>query len=202
MKAVKKLTFCLAFILISFFSISQTKPFEIFGTITGNYNGNIYLFFEGNYRQRDSISSEIKDGKFYFKGKVSMPIQARLHMDQQSFIQDIYIDNIKTYVKCFTKMNISNQGQDTMNMLSIISVQGSKTDRLKTDFEKWLENLKESNKSDEEKRESYFEKLSAFIKMHPKSKLSPYLLGKASTLYYSQVEELYKLIDNSLRTSF
>jgi thiol-disulfide isomerase/thioredoxin len=199
---MKDYKLCLLFIFLPFVSICQSRPFEIFGTITGQYHSKIYLFFEGNYRQKDSISSEIKDGKFYFKGVTSMPMQVRLHMDQTSFIRDIYIDNAKTFVKCSTKMKISNNGQDTMNMLSVISVKGSATDKLKSDFENWLEILKNSKLSDEEKRNSYYEKLSVFMEKHPKSKVSPYLLGKASTLFYSQVNGLSRLIDTSLSKSF
>jgi peroxiredoxin len=199
---MKNIKLTLLLFLFPFLAVCQTRPFEVFGTITGEYNSKIYLFFDGNYRQRDSISSEIKDGKFYFKGKITMPVLARLHMDQQSFIQDIYIDQSKTYVRCTTKMNIYNKGQDTMNMLSLVSVRGSAMDKLRTSFESWLQGLKSSNAPDEEKREAYYEKLSDFIRKHPKSKLSPYLLGKASTLFYSQVKELGSLIDTSLNDTF
>src|SRR5438876_6166038 len=108
--------FGLTFILLPFISFCQNKPFEIFGTITGDYRSKIYLFFDGNYRQRDSISSEIKDGKFYFKGAVPLPIQGRVYMGNNSFITDIYIDNSNTYIKCMSKMRILNKGQDTMNL--------------------------------------------------------------------------------------
>ena len=192
----------IVFLLVPLFSFCQNRPFEIFGTITGNFNSKIYLFFDGTYKQKDSISSEIKDGKFYFKGKATMPIQARLHMDQQSFISDVYIDNSHTYIKCTTKMDITNNGQDTLNMLGILSVKGSATDKLKSDFEAWLLNLKKSKANDGEKREAYYQKLAAFIKKHPKNKVSMYLLGKASTLSYSQVKELNSLIDTSLNKTF
>lgn len=199
---MRYLKFILAFILLPTSSFSQIKTFEIFGTITGDYSSKMYLFFEGNYRQKDSISSEIKNGKFYFKGKVNMPIQARLHMGQKSFIQDVYIDNNKTSIQCLNKMDISNSGQDTMNMLSIVSVNGSATEQLKTSFEGWLKNLKNSKVSDEKKRDAYYQKLFAFINQHPKSRVSPYLLGRASLLFYSQVKELSTLLDTSLKNSF
>jgi len=131
-----------------------------------------------------------------------MPIQARLHMDQQSFISDVYIDNSHTYIKCTTRMDITNKGQDTLNMLSVVSVKGSATDKMKTDFEAWLVNLKKSEASDGEKREAYYQKLAAFIKKHPKNKVSMYLLGKASTLSYSQLKELNSLIDTSINKTF
>jgi peroxiredoxin len=202
MQAMRYFKLCLAFILLPFISFCQSRPFEIFGTITGDYNSKIYLFFEGNYRQRDSISSEIKDGKFHFRGAVPMPIQGRLHMGQQSLIADIYIDNSKTFVKCSTKMNMYNKGQDTMNQLSVVAVKNSITDKLRSEFETWLEKLKKLKVSDEDKREAYYEKLFVFIKERPKNKLSPYLLGKASFLFYSQVKELSTLIDTSLNKTF
>lgn len=202
MQTMKNIKSALFFILLPFLSFCQDRPFEIFGTIAGDYNSKIYLFFEGNYRQRDSISSEIKGGKFYFKGKAPMPIQARLHMDQQSFISDIYIDNSQTFIKCTTKMEITNNGQDTLNMLSVIGVKGSATNKLKSDFETWFENLKKSKASDGEKSETYYQKLSSFIRKYPKNKVSIYLLGKASSLSYLQVKELNTLIDTSLNKTF
>jgi len=192
----------LLFLFLPYFLFCQSKDFEISGTITGEHNSKMYLFFEGNYKQRDSISSIIKDGKFYFKGKAPMPIQARLHLDQQSFICDIYIDNSQTFIQCTTKMEITNNGLDTLNMLSIVGVKGSATNKLKNDFETWLGNLKKSKASDGEKNEAYYQKLSSFIRKYPKNKVSSYLLGKASTLSYLQVKELYTFIDTSLNKTF
>lgn|GEM_PF-1218820 len=201
-QAMTNLKLNLLFLFLPHFLFCQSTDFEIAGTITGEHNSKMYLFFEGNYKQRDSISSTIKDGKFYFKGKVPMPIQARLHLDQQSFICDIYIDNRQTFVKCKTRMEITDNGRDTLNMLSIVDVVGSVTNKLKTDFETWTGNLKKSKASDGEKREAYYQKLSDFIRKYPKNKVSSYLLGKASTLSYLQVKELNYLIDSSLKTSF
>jgi len=190
------------FFLLPFFSFSQDRPFEIFGEISGDNHSKIYLFFEGHYKQIDSISCEIDNGKFYFKGKVTLPILAKLHMDRPSTIVDIYIDNSRTYLKCKTKTVFTNNGQDTLNVLSVVSVKGSATEKLKSDFEAWLVNLKKSEASDGEKREAYYQKLAAFIKKHPKNKVSMYLLGKASTLSYSQLKELNSLIDTSINKTF
>ncbi len=192
----------LLFLFLPHFLFCQNTDFEISGTITGEYNSKMYLFFEGNYKQRDSISSVIKDGKFYFKGKATMPILAKLHLDQQSFISDIYIDNSQTFVKCTTKMEISKNGQDTLNMLTIVDVKGSATDKLKDNFETWLRNMKKSKASDGEKNETYYQQLSSFIRKYPKNKVSSYLLSKASTLSYLQVKELNTLIDTSLYKTF
>jgi len=46
------------------------------------------------------------------------------------------------------------------------------------------------------------DKLLQFIKQNPNSKVSPYLLGNASTLNYAQANELNNLIDTSLQNTF
>ena len=199
---MKDFKLSIIFVFVPLFSFCQNKPFEIFGTITGNFKGKIYLFFDGNYKQKDSISSEIIGGKFYFAGTAPMPIQARLHMDQQSLICDLYIDNSRTEVKCTTRIDVYNEGKDTLNMLSVVSVKGSTTDKLKSEFEILLKKINKSKLLDEEKREAYYRHLSVFIKKHPKSKVSPYLLGKASSLFYSQVKQLSSFIDTSLNKTF
>src|SRR6266513_6012527 len=98
------------FFLSPFIVSGQDKPFEVYGTITGKYKSKIYLFFENHYRQRDSLSSEIQKGEFYFRGNVVMPVLARLHMDQASLIGDFYIDSSRTYVTCKTNRSfLKNQ---------------------------------------------------------------------------------------------
>jgi thiol-disulfide isomerase/thioredoxin len=201
MQAMKDLKLSFIFFFVPLFSFCQNRPFEIFGTLTGNYDGKVYLFFEGKVRVRERISAEIKDGKFYFKGTAPMPILAKVALDN-SLICDFYIDNSRTYLKCATNMQVYNQGQDTLNLLSLISVSGSGTDKLKSDFESYLKKLNKSKLSDEGKREAYYKKLSVLIRNHPKNKVSPYLLGKASTLSYSQVKQLSTLIDTSLNKTF
>jgi thiol-disulfide isomerase/thioredoxin len=183
------------------FSFCQNRPFEIFGTLTGNYDGKVYLFFEGKVRVNERFSAEIKNGMFYFKGSAPMPILAKVALEN-SLICDFYIDNSHTYLKCATNIQVYNQGKDTLNLFSVTSVSGSGTDKLKSDFEANLKKLNKSKVSDEVKSDAYYKKLSALIRSHPNSKVSPYLLGKASTLSYSQVKQLSVLIDTSLNKSY
>src|SRR5690242_20436108 len=96
-----KIAMFLFAVILAITSTAQTQRFEIFGTIQGQHYSKVYLFFDGNLKQKDSLSSEIKDGKFHFSGSVQMPALARLVLDDQnSFIADVYIDNSKTYVAC------------------------------------------------------------------------------------------------------
>jgi len=190
--------------LIPFYSFSQEQSFEIFGKISGHFNSKMFLFFEDNYKQRDSLSSEIKDGKFYFKGNVRMPILARLHMDQTSLIADFYIDSNATWVNCDNKMEIHKNHDrqlDTLNALTITSVTGSKMDLLRSNFQKDMSPSYVKNRSRSGAHKQY-EKLQLLIKGNPNSRVSAYLLSNASNLTYAEVIELNKLIDPSLENSF
>ena len=141
------------------FFFGQDQTFEIFATISGEYNSKIYFFYDGNYRKKDSISAEIKNGKFYFKATASLPIQARFHLDQQSYIQDVYIESKKTYLTCTNKLEHYGENKDTMNIFTITKVKGSKSEYLKRSFENWLSVLKVSDKPEEEKNQAYYDKL-------------------------------------------
>ena len=199
---MRLLRLSISFLLLPAIAFGQSQTFEVFGVIKGEYNSKMYFFYEGNYRQKDSICTEIKDGRFYFKATAHLPIQARFHLDQQSYIQDVYIESKKTYLNCSNKIDIYGNDKDTSNMFFITKVAGSKSETLKREFENSLAILKASGKSEEEKSQEYYEKLYDFIRKHPKNKVSPYLLGKASMLRYSQVSALNDLIDSSLYRTF
>lgn len=196
---------CLIPILASILSISafgQSQTFEVFGTISGEYNSKIYFFYDGKYKQKDSISADIKDGKFYFKATAPLPIQARFHLDQQSYIQDVFIDSKKVFITCSNVIKTYGKNNDTMNIFTVTEVKGSKIEALKRNFENWLATLNASIKSEEGKKQEYYNRLYDFVSKYPKSKASPYLIAKASPLRYSQVYSLNSLLDSSLRNTF
>ncbi|MGE5518830.1 MAG: redoxin domain-containing protein [Candidatus Dadabacteria bacterium] len=198
--------FTIFLLLVPSLLFSQGKPFEIFGSITGEYHSKMYLFFDANFRQRDSLSSEIKDGKFYFKGTVSMPVLARISLDDQnSFIADFYIDHNKTYVSCTNKIKTYKNAQntfDSMNLLQIVAVKGSRMEDLKLHFTKALIESNKTNETGEEKKENYYQKLLAFVKEHPESRLSPYLVSNATDLHFQQVKKLSNLYDPLLNDTY
>jgi thiol-disulfide isomerase/thioredoxin len=73
---------------------------------------------------------------------------------------------------------------------------------LKSQFNRQLTELTKSENTEEEKQDVYYQKLTDFIKQHPKSRLSPYLVANATTLYFYQVQELSNLYAASLRDSY
>jgi peroxiredoxin len=202
---IMKLSHIIIFLLLPLLSIAQKEEFQIFGTLQGQYKSDskIYFCFENNLKQKDS--SEIKDGKFYFKGTAAMPILGRLILGRDSFIEDFYVDGNNISIDCSTRWNINrggNAGLDTMNVLQITHVKGSKLEEVKFKFETWASALTKSTKTEEQKRREYFDKLSKIVQENPKSKVSPYLVSMANHLYYNQVMELASLYDSSFNNSY
>ena len=192
----------IALILTSGKMVSQPQKFEIIGKLKGEQVGKIYLFFDNDYIHKDSISSEITNGQFQFKGVAPLPILARIHLAQNSYIMDVYIDSPKLLIDCSNLIELTNNKKDTLNQLTMIRSKGSLMEKDKWNFERWVSNLKGLKISEEEKRNLYFKRLSAFVKANKKSKVSPYLIGKAEMLSYDQISELSKIVDSSLHSTY
>ncbi|HTJ14686.1 MAG TPA: TlpA disulfide reductase family protein [Dinghuibacter sp.] len=179
-------------------TIAQETSYEVKGVITGTYHGKIHLFFDNNYRQRDSLSSDITDGKFSFKGTVKKPALARLHLDQESLIQDFFIDGHTVSLTCTTNMTTfegRDKQLDTLNHLVITSVEGSPTETRKRAFEHWLDSLKASGVGEDSFNDQYYAHLLRFLEEPPHNIAGPYLIGQATGLSYSQLKTLAGKID-------
>jgi len=177
----------------------QETTIEVFGTLKGEHVGKIYLFFEDNLREKDSVSSSITDGKFYFKCKVAIPVLAHIHLDQSSFLQDFYIDQKQTHLVCSNKMIM--QQKDTLNQLVINSVKGSKMEEEKRRFLQEF-HAHSPNVITLKDTLAYLNKLNPYIEQHPKSRVSAYLIPAAMWLSYSQLQSLCAKLDTSLNTTY
>lgn len=181
---------------------SQTENFDIRGKLEGRHFGKIYLFFDNEYARKDSISSSIENGNFHFYGVAALPILARLHLGQNSYILDIYLDSPNLTIGCTNTIELSNSGKDTLNKLKILWVKGSQMEKEKMNFEKSISKIKGLGISKEDKQELIFKKLSAFVGANSKSKLSAYLTGNAESLSFKQIYELSTRIDTSLKHTY
>ena len=191
------LSFILIFLLPWYYSVhlfGQSSQFEIQGYLKGQFKGRIYLFYEGGYNTGDTVSSEIIGGKFYFKGTILSPRLGRLCFGQRSVLGDFYIVNSKIEIHCSNKLIIKNS--DTLNLLRIINTTGSQTEELKSSFEKTVFNYNKSGVR-------YCHVLCEFIKLHPNSIVSAYLVSTALDLSYKHLKIAYSLLDTtSLNSSY
>lgn len=178
---------------------AQNNVIEISGTITGTYDSKMYIFFEDEYKQINSISSPITDGKFYFKLNRQGPVLARLHLDQRSLIQDVYVEGANMEIACTNEMKID---KDTFNMFLVTTAKGSRTEELKRNFESWFDKLVKSGQDEKAVNEQYYQQLLAVVQNNPGSKVSPYLIGKAANLPLEQLETLNKLVSPALAGTY
>ena len=147
----------IALILTSGKMVSQPQKFEIIGKTKGEQVGKIYLFFDNDYIHKDSISSEITNGQFQFKGVAPLPILARIYLAQKNDIMDVYIDSPKLLIDCSNLIELTNNKKDTLNQLTMIRSKGSLMEKDKWNFERWVSNLKGLKISEEEKRNFIFQ---------------------------------------------
>ena len=187
--------------LISHKCFTQIVHFKVDGTITGEYYGKIYMFFEDDYKRKDSISADIINGKFTIAAAAKLPILARFHMGQQvSYIGDIYIDNSETEFTCTDSIEMTNNSRDTLNKFKIKTVSGSKLQKLISDF--YTSIGEENNKTEAAGNVKYYQQLYVFVNTHKELIVSPYLISQSPDLNYSQLEFLGKLVSQNLTQTY
>jgi hypothetical protein len=196
---MKRFYFALLLSLFAPAVYSQNNYTEIYGAIEGPHYGKIFLFFDGEYDRKDSLSADITDGKFYFKVEGPRPVLGRLHLGQTSTVCDVYIEGPQMEITC---VNNIKDLKDTLNELSITRVTGSHTEEVKRQFESWLEKLTSSGLPDKEISDKYFQQLYTLIQTNPGSKIGPYLLSKAHNLIPSQIDSLNRMVSPALANTF
>ncbi len=210
--------FTLLFLILPVFVFGQNKTFEIFGNITGEYKGKIYLFYENQFSRKDSISTLIKNGKFYFKEKAVLPILCRFHFGGKTNVRDLYIDNDRTLISLssnITEKDTPDSLGGARTHFEIVNVKGSKTQNIIDAFETWKRRSQKTNQSAGQKASNYFGELQSIVTKYPKSKASAYLVAGGGflmgsrfmllndfPLQYSQVNELKSLLDTSLKDTY
>ena len=193
-----KFKLSLLFILFSnFYLYSQTSNITIVGDISGSYPEKIFLFFDGNISAKDSLNTDIANGKFTFNLNAKLPILCRLHFSQNTNIVEFYIDNLNTSIYLTSKIDSNNENHIKQKYFQLDSINGSNTEQIKQRFEKSTEELEKYNISPLEKRSLYYKLLDSFITINPKNKLSIYFLAKSKILSLEQINIIKAHIDTS-----
>jgi len=177
----------------------ETTTVEIVGKIKGDYAGKMFLFFEDRYREKDSISSVVTNGAFYFKCELALPILGRIHLGENSLIDDFFIDQQQVFLDCSNtpEQKHSENENYTFNWLTIDSVKGSKMEETLRDFCRPLHiNFPaEIFKID---TSGYIHQLDAFVQQNSGSKIAPYMISLCSGLSSSRLHSLYDKVAPSL----
>jgi thiol-disulfide isomerase/thioredoxin len=187
--------------VVSLPAFCQRHSFELSGAIAGNYNESICLFFKDEVAKRDSLCTQIVNGKFLFKGNIHGPVVGNLVLKKdRSTIADLYIENSNMFVTCKVT-NIYLRSGDTLLKLEIISVKGSKTEKLKSSFYAEVSKMEKTITNEDEKVNKYYQQLSTFVKTHRTNKVSAYLLAK-SDLPFEKSKALFNLLDPAVHNEY
>ncbi|MET0636962.1 MAG: OmpA family protein [Chitinophagaceae bacterium] len=180
----------------------QHSSFKVSGTITGKTIGDIFLFFEGDVRHKDSLSAKIVNGQFELTGKVRLPILARFHMGQNSWISDVYLQTPKTTIIFSNRLIISEDQKDTMNVLKSVKIVGSNIEQKKSAFEATLDSLENLDLADSIFLQRKIVLLNNFVKTHRNSILSPYFLDRFKSIGLEDLKRLLKEISPTVHESY
>ena len=174
---------------------------QINGVISGTFPKKIFLFFEDQSKQQDSISAAIIDGRFSFNLQVKTPILGRLHLPGNSYLRDFYIDQPELSLYCSNKIRVANF-TDSMNLLSIDSIPGSPTEILRSTYE--LQNTNVSlHPNDKDIHSQYYTSIDSFTRKNPHAKLSAYIINQAArVLTIEEYQPLLANLDPSLKSSY
>ncbi|THH40247.1 TlpA disulfide reductase family protein [Neolewinella litorea] len=102
------------------------KSFYINGEVSGSYSDWIYLFYED---VKDSI--RVKDGQFFFTGKLDHPVQASIVLAGTSTLTRIYLDG-GDKVEVTADYQLQGEEPSTVNTLQNVIISGSASQNLYT----------------------------------------------------------------------
>jgi len=184
--------YCLfAILMISFFEVAAQPPvnFQISGTVTGNYKGKVYLKYYDKNNDYNSREMILNNGHFLFKGYLEEPVQGSLGLDNPSDIAWIYVDTGNIVVNVRATAAAANE-------IELISVQGSVSDSLFTDFGKKLKEILLLQSADSVKASKLFVVLDSFVRKYPDHNLSGIFLQEAcmSVFSFQQAKEIFELL--------
>jgi len=128
--------YLLPFLIIAFYSCDKTvenKTFEIYGVLSEDFDGYIYLNY-GN--TLDSVI--VKEKKFKFQGKVDNVVNGSLSLKRGVKQADLYIENCAINVKAkFDYREYSDK--EKFPHLSIENIEGTNTEKIRKDYANFYE---------------------------------------------------------------
>lgn len=198
MNIKKILTFGIFLILLTNCK-KERDGFILKGKIDGDYKGYIYLKYN-NLLDSTLVSNNV----FEFKGYVQNPTQALLlpgnpTLYDRMTIGSFMLENssIETSLKYSEK--ISNNS--LWKHLDMDTIDGSKSQRIRENFEDKINKTVHNEKNDSIKKHSLFTNLHKFISDNPQSEMSGEYLPRLGSYYdylnSNQMETLLKIMDTS-----
>lgn len=190
---MKKLLPFFPLIFISFLVSAQSDSdgYTLRGQIQeGSYDGYIFLNIGS---QKDSVL--VVDNQFEFTGYVEIPKQSSLHLDSDSYITWVYLENSE--IELVLTYEIKEINRQDYHGLELIEITGSETALYQERYKEFYQ----ANQATKNFGDLVYEELSILLKEYPSHPFSGQILGEnvllAPVLSLDQVFELYQLLDTA-----
>lgn len=183
----------LTFLIVSCSTKKTENSFSLNGTINGDIPEVIYLYLDqGNERD----SAVIKNGKFYFEGKVDRPIGVRFHIHNFAVMVDdyFYLENKNIQIEVSNEIR-TMKGKE-INFIKIDTIIGSATEVMRYDYETFVN----ANQNDSDWNLKLFSRLDSIISSNPRNDFcyNEFLSQiKKGSLNSNQINNLFKKLDTS-----
>ncbi len=163
---------------------SDRKDFKILGSVTEDFNGYLYLYYN------DIVDSAlVENQQFTFKGRVYYPTSATIR--KKSGVQGnlpLYIENTDIQIA------VSIDGNDVY----IMSIEGTKTSKIISSLFSYFEVIQ----SDPKFASKIYDRLDTIITENPRNQFSGFILAEIAMdpiLNYEQVYSLFNKLDTTVQ---
>lgn len=168
--------------------------FTIRGKIGENYEGTIYLYYDGKIQD----SSLVNNSFFHFRGKLQMPMEASISSGRFSASnRNFFIENTDIHIQVsYTQKKI---GEYELDWFDIDSVSGPKTAKVESEIQKMLI-IKDSSQ-----KEVLFKRFREIIELYKNHPLAGSILHELSndTIFSKEdLSELYKKIEETSQSPY
>ena len=198
MKTKKSLLLVLLTVLFIYCK-KEADGFILNGKIDGNYNGLIYLKYNGKLD-----SALVTKNSFVFNGTVPNPTMGILYPGHPNSTDEMTIGTVmleNSSINIFSKYSFRNSDNGLTKFFDIDSINGSKSQDLRNRFEAKLGKTVYNEIIDSVKKVSLYNNLQEFISENPKSVMSGEYLANLGSYYNylngDQLEMLLNLMDTT-----
>lgn len=196
------------------YSCAKPEGFVIKGQINGKQGGEVRLmkYSEGRWATEDS--AKIEKEKFVLKGKTGLPELRLIYMGPQQMVAQFFAENgdiaVRAYIDSLDKTEvIGSESNDEFSVLTkelknisndIQGLQQKYNEAMQVGNEEGMKNAKIDYEAMMENQKVYVKN---FIRLHPKSTVSPLvvLMQFAQTITAHEIDTLVAFLDPSVHPS-
>ncbi|HEY8938074.1 MAG TPA: TlpA disulfide reductase family protein [Cyclobacteriaceae bacterium] len=188
-----RIILALIFLSSGIIALAQEQDFSITGLIDKGIAYKVHLRYSKDTETALGVdvneTSDIINGKFFFHGSITRPVQAYLVLDGLSSHASFYLDTGNITITA--SVDRENKLMESVNKIEITDVQGSVSDSLQRDYISKRNKIFESNLDDSVIVKNLALLIEQFVSNYPDHNLSSQILQESFQLTYKQAKSIY-----------